>query len=248
MSRFGEAQALLVLQRAHRGDGLELLVEGRPTHVRLRGEFVDADRCGELRLDVAEGLADPVGGAAGRRHLRDGRAVRAVEHAEVELAQHQRGEHGNVAWRVEQAGEAQHAVLHLAIEVADEKPARGVAAQAGRHAGLRDEVGDLPGVGVDGQAQVGRFGAGLDHLADQRQVHRHGEELRRDVAIDLVLQQHLLRALHDHADRRLVHRRQLRVQRGQLDAVQPRDGGGVDAVAVGVSVHQGADLALPGLE
>src|SRR4029453_10530456 len=56
LPRFLQAQLLLELQRAHAGDGAEMLPEGGWAHVRASSQLVYVKRLGEVLLEPGDGL------------------------------------------------------------------------------------------------------------------------------------------------------------------------------------------------
>jgi len=69
--RFNQAKLLLILQRRHRGERLELAMELRRAHLRCLRKLRDTDRLGEA---FAQGLNrgdDAPGMAIREHHLRD---------------------------------------------------------------------------------------------------------------------------------------------------------------------------------
>ena len=53
-----QAQLLLVLQRAERGHGAEVMMKGRCAHAGLFGVFVDSQRLAEIAFEPFDGMGD----------------------------------------------------------------------------------------------------------------------------------------------------------------------------------------------
>src|SRR3546814_2070055 len=88
--RLLQAELLLVLQRTHRRDGLEVLVEGRDAHPRLRRQLGDGDRLLEVALQAADGAIDLLQPALAVGDLPEAHALIGADQAVEDLALHQR--------------------------------------------------------------------------------------------------------------------------------------------------------------
>jgi hypothetical protein len=154
LARLLQADLLLVLQRAERGDRLEVAMQGRGAHPRLGGQLLDAERLVEVLGDPADGPLDLAHAAVGPGDLGQARPLVAQQHAVEDLALDQRGQHGGVARRIDQADHPHHRVQQRRIDLAD------------RH-------GPDQRPGVLGQ---GRLAAQLQQqVADHRRVQIHAE-------------------------------------------------------------------------
>ncbi|EEF93365.1 hypothetical protein CATMIT_02008, partial [Catenibacterium mitsuokai DSM 15897] len=70
-ARFLHSQLRAELQRAHRGNGLEVFVEARAAHAGDAGDFVDAADLGEVRADPHDRARDLALAAVGLGHRAD---------------------------------------------------------------------------------------------------------------------------------------------------------------------------------
>jgi hypothetical protein len=147
--RLLEADLLLELDRAHRGDGLEVAVERRDAHAGHPRGVLHAERLRVVVADPPDGARDVGEAAVGEAELADGGALIAGEEPPDDLPLGQRGQDRGVAGLVEQAEHADRGVDQLVGCVAD-GDARRRAAGGGRQvrgACAQEQLGD------DGRAQ-----------------------------------------------------------------------------------------------
>ena len=101
-----QAQMLLILQRAHRGERTELMMQGGYAHASHGGELLDAERFGVIQAEPFDGLRRamallPQGGDCAEMF-----SLRAAEQAIDDFALDQAAEEWNVAGRIEKVHEA----------------------------------------------------------------------------------------------------------------------------------------------
>jgi hypothetical protein len=73
-----QPENFLELERAHRGHGLEALMEGRSAHVARGGHFLDRDGLREVRSDEGHGFGNPLHAGLRRSDLGDTSADRSA--------------------------------------------------------------------------------------------------------------------------------------------------------------------------
>ena len=96
---FVQPERLLVLERAHRGDRFETLVERRRAHVGRSGHLLDGDGLREISRIQATALADPVHSGLRLSDLGDTSTNRTAQQTDQDLVDHQRSEEIGVAHR-----------------------------------------------------------------------------------------------------------------------------------------------------
>src|SRR5215213_4031045 len=87
-----EAHPLLELQRAHRGDRPEVVVEARDAHPELPGDVFDPERPVEVLAEPLQGPCDAVAVAAEDRDLTEPAALLPPEQPEDDLPGDERPE------------------------------------------------------------------------------------------------------------------------------------------------------------
>ena len=105
-----QAQPLVILQRAHARDLLEMPVEGRCAHVDLAGQLAHQQGFAVVLAEPVRSLGDAVGlGAVGIELTQPG-ALRPDEQQVVDLPDDQRRKDGDPFRRIQQAGQTQEGI------------------------------------------------------------------------------------------------------------------------------------------
>ncbi|MDT4852624.1 hypothetical protein FQZ97_868630 [compost metagenome] len=201
-ARLLQAQLLLVLQRAHRRHGLEVVVERRHAHVHRARHVFHAQRLRVVGAQRADGFRDALRVAVVQRDLAQPRALAVHQQAVHDLALDERRHDRNVFGRVEQPQQAQHGLQHRHGDAVDVHAARGRRVGLGRQLLVADEVADLVERQLQPHAQVGLVLAGHAHLAAHRQVDRGDEVVHGVVHVDVVAHDDPFGALRNEAQRR----------------------------------------------
>ncbi|CPJ33807.1 Uncharacterised protein [Bordetella pertussis] len=222
--RLVQAQLLLVLQRAERGDGLEMVMQRRHAHVDGRGQVFHAQRLRVVPAQPVDGARDLQRRALGARDVAQPPAHRTGQQAVVDFALDQRGQHRDVGRRVEQARQAQHGV-EQGLGQARERQAAAQRLAGRRGAQLADQAGDAVRIQVERKAQVGRARGGQRDARGHRQVERGQQVVRGVVFVDVVAQLHALGALRQQRQRRPVEADVQFGRAGRTVEVQARQGG-----------------------
>ncbi|VTZ61716.1 conserved hypothetical protein [Sinorhizobium medicae] len=167
-----EAELLLVLQRAHRRDGLEMVMQRGNAHADAACEVFDAQRPGIMLFQPGDRTADLVRLALRCRHLSELGAVRPEQQPVKEFLFDQRQEHRNVVRSVEEPQQPKRRVLEIGCKLAHRHAAR-------RACGFRSPVADgveqrrnPRRIDLESHAEIGFFGRRERYLRENRQVDR----------------------------------------------------------------------------
>src|ERR1017187_8962955 len=90
--RLLQAQHLLIVQWAHRSDGLKVLVERGNTHVHQFGQVFDLHGLREVSPQPGNRLRNAVHAGLRKAHLSDANTNRAAQQPDQNLIHHKRGE------------------------------------------------------------------------------------------------------------------------------------------------------------
>lgn len=245
-ARFLQTQRLLILQRAHRGQRLEVLVQRGLAHGHRGRQFVDGHRTLEVLVDPVNGAGDPMRLTALDRRVAQAAALVAAEQEIQDFLLDQRRQNRNVLRTFDQARQTQHGILQARRQDADAEAARraGDRRERGRHP--VHQFGDFQRIEVERQAQVGLFRRGGDHLPDQRQTDRGDQVVLRVIHIRLVRQGNALGALGGGGENRFDHRAGRRIGRRHAEKCQPRHRRGKHAVFGAMACDQGRELRMSG--
>src|SRR5215203_7285820 len=112
-----QAHPLLELQRAHRGDRPEVVVEARDAHPELPGDVFYPQRPVEVLAEPLDGPCDTVAVAAEDRDLTQPVALLPREEPEDDLPGYQRPEEAClIGGRVKEPDEAHHGVQEARLQ------------------------------------------------------------------------------------------------------------------------------------
>src|SRR5215472_12228299 len=106
LSRHVESKLLLVLKRAHCGEGAEVMMERRYSHSRYVGEFFDTQRFRVVRSQPCHGLGGFVALLSEGGDCAEMTSLRMAKQAIDDLALDQAAEEGDVVGCVEKVDEA----------------------------------------------------------------------------------------------------------------------------------------------
>ncbi len=179
------------------------MVQGGNAEVDLAGQVLDAQWPLIVVVEPADGLAHAVGLAVGQGNFVQPVALRAAQQAVENLPAHQRCQHGDVAWRVEQAEQAQQGIEQRAVSFfhVQAAPIRAIGYQ--HRTAVGDQLADLGRVQVHAQPQARALRAGVELDRAQRQGDRNHHVVQRVVGVLFVPEEQAFAALGQNAQRRL---------------------------------------------
>ncbi len=161
-----------------------------------------------------------------------------AEQAVEDLAHGQRCQHRDVLRAGQEAHQAQRGVEQRRIDAVQIDPARSPFHGLAQRRAFGHQGGDHRRVDIQADTEVRLAGGGLQHATGHRHSDRDHQVMQRIVGVELIAQAHLLAALHDDAQRRLVQPVHQFARRAAADQEQIVDSGGMHAVVAHEAIDQ----------
>ena len=199
---FVQPERLLVLERAHRGDRFETLVERRRAHVGRSGHLLDGDGLGEMFAYPGHGLGDPVHSGLRLSDLGDTSTNRTAQQTNQDLVDHQRSEEVRVCRPGHQIQQSRHRVDDGVGRLPDVEPAIVRRLGDATRVDPRGQFGHARGNQIQLEPEKRVPPTGARHLAGDGQVHREEEHARGVVFEHFTAEHHDLGTLRHDAQRR----------------------------------------------
>ncbi len=219
---FLEPQLLLELQRAHRRNGLKVLVEDREAHPQFTREILNAQRLGEVVSEPIDGLGNAVGGTAQDSHLPEPPTLCTPHQPVHNLAHDERGEKARIGGGLHQPDEPHHRVQQAHVQRAHVDRRHGNWLPWCQVACFDQHRADEGRIEREDDTQIGTRRRRLGDPGCNRQLNRGDEVVGRIVPVPLLAQEDLFASLGDHAEGRI--RRAMAQRRGRrgADELEPR--------------------------
>ncbi len=198
---FLKTQNFLILQRAHVGDGPEVLVEGGDAHVNQVGEVFDSHRLRVVVTNPSNGLGNTMDAGFSQSHLGDAGAERAAKKADEDFVLDERREKFGFARVSEALEEANESVEDVRIDWGDVDGFSFVNGAKPAGEDLKEQFVDFQRVEIEPQTEERVSVTGFCNLCCDRECDGEDEHARGVVLEDVLADDYGLGALGNDAER-----------------------------------------------